>query len=155
MNPKTVENITEWMSESKNELKIPDEYYGLLASEGGSNAIGYIQEFEVVGRVADEGGGRSNNQDFVICFSHQNERSGGWASDTSGFVDKPNEDLGLLLKKNYAIQKRVNRNAGRVEVFQGVKKRKGRIPPISPDPANEFPWQGENWFFNCSFSTYY
>ena len=104
MKPNTVETITKWMFESNRELKIPDEYYGLLASEGGSNAIGYIQEFEVVGPVADAGGGRSNNQDFVICFSHQNERSGGWSSDTSGFVDKPNEDLGLLLKKNHAVQ---------------------------------------------------
>ena len=57
------------MFESNSELKTPDEYYGLWAADGGSNAIVSIQEFEVVGRVADDGGGRSNNQYFVICFS--------------------------------------------------------------------------------------
>ena len=103
--------------------------------------------------MADNGGGRLNNQDFVISFSHQNERSGGWASDTAGFVDKPNEDLGLLLNKNNAIQQQVNRNAWRVEVFHGVQNRKGRIQPISPDPANKVRWQGENWLLNCSLST--
>ena len=92
------------MFESNRELKIPNEYYGLWAADGGSNAIGYIQEFEVVGRVSDDGGGRSNKQEFFICFSHQNERLGGWASDTAGFVDITNEDLGLLLKKNHDIQ---------------------------------------------------
>ena len=103
--------------------------------------------------MADNGGGRPNNQYFVICFSYQNERSGSWASDTAGFVNKPNGDLGLLLKKNHAIQQRFNRNAGRMQVFHGVQKMKGRIPPISPDPANEVRWQGENWFCNCSLST--
>ena len=125
-------------------IKIPDEYYGIWVADGGSNAIGSIQEFEVVGRVAYEGGVRLNNRDFVICLIHQNERSGGWASDTSGFVDKPNEDIGLLLKKNHDIQQRVNRNGGRVEVFRGVQKGKVCIPPTSLDPANEVCWQGEN-----------
>ena len=115
MNPKTVENITEWMFESNCELNIPDEYYSLWASDGGSNTIGSIEEF----------------------------------------VDKLNEDLGLLLKNNHAIQQQVNRNAGWMEVFHGVQKRKGRIPPISPDPSNEVRWQGENWFCNCSLSTDY
>ena len=71
--PKTVENITEWMFKSNRELKIPDEYYGLWEADGGSTKFGSIQEFEVVGCVADDSGGRSNNQEFVICFSHQNE----------------------------------------------------------------------------------
>ena len=103
--------------------------------------------------MADDGGIRSNNQDFVISYSHQNERTGGWSSDTDGFVDKTNEDLGLLLKKNHAIQQQVNFNAGRMEVFHGLQKRKVRIPPISTDLANEFSWQGENWSFYFSLST--
>ena len=143
------------MSKSNREIMIPDEFYGIWEAEGGSNAIVYIQEFEVVGSVADDSGGRLNNQNFVIFFSHQNERSVGWASETAGFIDKPNEDLGLLLKKNHAIEQRVNPNAGRMEVFRGLQKRKGRIPPIYPDPANEVRWQGENWFCNFSLSTDY
>ena len=87
MKPQTVENITEWMFENNREVKIPYEYYGLWASDGGFNKLGSIQEFEDVWRVTDGGGSRSNNQDFVICFSHHNECLGGWASDTSGFVD--------------------------------------------------------------------
>ena len=66
MKPKTVENITKWMLEKNRELNILDEYYGIWVADGGSNKIGSIQEFEVVGRVSDNGGGRSNNQDFVI-----------------------------------------------------------------------------------------
>ena len=65
LKPKTVENITEWMFERNCELKILYEYYGLWAADGGSNAIEPIQEFEVVGRVADDGGGRLRNQDFL------------------------------------------------------------------------------------------
>ena len=42
MKPKTVENITKWMFKSNCEIKIPDDYYGLWAADGGSNTIGSI-----------------------------------------------------------------------------------------------------------------
>ena len=128
---KTIDNVVEWMRESTAEAWILDSDFGHLCADGGSNAIGSISEFEVVGRHE----GRINSMDFNVCASHQNERSGGYASDTVKFQDNPNDDLGNVLRKNHDIQVRLNRNPGR-----HLQSGKGRIPALNPDPANLTRW---------------
>ena len=87
------------MFESIVEAKIDSDDFNQLAADGGSNTIGSIQDFEVVTREE----GRTNYTDFVVCFSHQNEGSAGYASGTVKFVDAPNEELGAVLAKNHDI----------------------------------------------------
>ena len=135
---KTIENVVEWMRESTAETKIRDSDFGFLSADGGSNAIGSIQEFEVVGRTE----GRLNSMDFSVCASHQNERSGGYACGTIKFQENPNEDLGDILRKNHEIQVRLNRNPGRMEIYREVQNKKARSPALSPNPANVTRWQG-------------
>ena len=89
-----------------------------MSADGGSNAIGSIQEFEVVGQEKDEGG--MNNTDFNVCFSHQNEWSWGYAYGAVKFTSLPNEPLGEVLKKHHTIQQRINRHTGHVQVYREV-----------------------------------
>ncbi len=69
-------------------------------ADGGSNAIGSIQEYDVVSHSE----GRQTSVEFNICYCHQNEHSGGYASGTMKFADKPNEELGAILRKSHEIQ---------------------------------------------------
>jgi hypothetical protein len=46
---KTIANITEWMFESTSEGKVQKDDFGRLSADGGSNAVGAVQEYEVVG----------------------------------------------------------------------------------------------------------
>ena len=112
---KTSTAVSDWMFESIAEAKIDSDDFNQLAADGGSNAIGSIQEFEVVAREE----GRTNSTDFVVCFSCQNERSAGYASGTAKFVDDPNEELGAVLAKSYDIQVRMYRNPSCMGVYQG------------------------------------
>ena len=128
------------MTERCKESTIQQDDWGQLAADGGSNAIGSIREFELVTRSED--GGRESSVDFNICYSHQNERSGGYASGTIKFADSFNEVLGDILKKNHGIQVRINRSQKRMSVFNNIQHEKGRSPLLSPDPAGETRWNG-------------
>ena len=101
--PKTVENVTHWIYKSTSAANIPKGYFGQMSANGGSNAIGSIQEFEVVGQEEDEG--RIKNTDFNVCFSHQNEQSGGYASGADNVTSLPNEPLGEVLKNTIPFSK--------------------------------------------------
>ncbi len=70
-----------------------------LSADGGSTAIGLIQEYEVVSRSE----GQQTSVEFNIFYSHQNEHSGGFASGTMKFADKPNEKLVAILRKRHEI----------------------------------------------------
>ena len=59
--------------------------FSQLTADGASNAIGSMQEFEVLTRH-----GRPNDVDFAVCYAHQNERSGGKASGTVKFAEETN-----------------------------------------------------------------
>jgi hypothetical protein len=102
---KIIANVTEWMFESMAEGKVQKDDFGRLAADGGSNAVGAVQEYKVVGQ---EQGGRINNTNFTICHAHQQERSGGVAVGTAKFVSLPNEQLEKVLEKNHSIQVRMN-----------------------------------------------
>ena len=138
---KTINNVTKWMLESTKVANVLKKDIGRLSADGGSNAIGSVQEFEVVGR--EEGGGRSNNMDFVVCIAHQNERSGGYTSGAVKFATEPNNELGAVLKKNHATHGLINRNSGRVKQYREVQESKQRSPPLGVDLANEVRWNGK------------
>lgn len=136
---KTVTNVTKWMFDSIEAAKVQSDDFLALAADGGSNAIGSISEFEVVAR--DEG--RTKAADFNICFAHQNERSGGFASGTIEFAVNPNAELGEHLNKNHKIQTRMNRSGKRLGVYRDIQETKGRAPQLKPKPAGETRWQGK------------
>lgn len=131
---KTVTNVSDWMLESCVEAKIVSSDFSQLSADGASNAIGSVQEFEVLTRP-----GRHNEVDFNVCVAHQNERSGGMASGTIN-IEGANYDLGAELKKNHEIQVRIHRSGNRMKLFQEIQERKGRNPLLRPDPANEVRW---------------
>ena len=106
--------VEEWMSVSVVETRTLSSDFNHLIADGGSNAIGGVQEYEVVTRVE---GGRRNAIDFNICFNHQNERSSGFASGTIDFADNPNAALGVVLKKHHKIQVRIHRSPKRMGFF--------------------------------------
>jgi hypothetical protein len=128
------------MTESCKESTIQQDDWGQLAADVGSNAIGSICEFELVTRSED--GGRESSVDFNICYSHQNERSCGYASVTVKFADSKIDALGDILKKSHAIQVRINQSHKRMTEFHEVQHEKGRSPLLSPDPAGETRWNG-------------
>ncbi|MDB4430486.1 hypothetical protein N9140_00850, partial [bacterium] len=109
--------------------------------DGGSNAIGSVQEYEVVTRCSNKG--RSNNQDFNVCVAHQNQRSAGMASGTADFVVNDNEELGALLKKSHEIQERTHRNNNRMKEYVAVAERKGRQPILKPKPSGVTRWDSK------------
>lgn len=131
---KTVTNVSDWMLKSCVEAKIVSSNFSQLSADGASNAIGSVQEFEVLTRP-----GRHNEVDFNVCAVHQNERSGGMASGTIN-IEGANYDLGAELKKNHEIQVRLHQSGNRMNVFQDVQKRKGRDPSLCPDPGNDVRW---------------
>ncbi len=96
------------MLDSCKESTIQQDDWGQLAANGGSNAIGSICKFDLV--TGSEDGGREGSVDFNKCYSHQNERSGGYASGTVKFADSQNDALGEILKKSHGIQVRINRS---------------------------------------------
>ena len=66
-----------WMLESCKESSIQQDDWGQLAANGGSNAIGSIRKFELI--TWSEDSGQESGVDFNVCYSHQNEHSGGYA----------------------------------------------------------------------------
>ena len=147
---KTVENVSEWMFSSIRQARLRNEDFNQWAADGGSNAIGSIQEVEVVARAEE---GRSNSQEFNVCYSHQNERSGGYASGAIKFADEPNVPLGNILRKNHEIQVSLNRSGKRLEIFEGIQENKGRMPLLGPKSAGETRWQGMLLVFHILYST--
>ena len=138
---KTVDVVAEWMNSSVKESKLEASDFGQLIADGGSNAIGSVQEYEVVTRTSSNG--RSNNQDFNVCVAHQNQRSAGKASGTADFVVNENAELGALLKKSHEIQERTHRNTQRMKEYVGVAARKDRKPILKPKPSVVTRWDSK------------
>lgn len=135
---KTCVNVSQWLDDSSALAKIRKSDFFHLSADGASNAIGSVAELEVMQRS-----GRATAVDFNICFAHQTERSGGKASGMVKYKDgSHNESLGIMLAKNHEIQVRLTRGTKRLEIFRSVQERKGRTPPLGPDPANETRWGG-------------
>ena len=111
--------------------------FSQLTADGALNAIGSMQEFEVLTQH-----GRPNEVDFAVCYAHQNERSGGKASGTVKFAEETNNDLGDVLKKSHKIQVRISRAPKRMHAYRQVQTKKERKPLLNPDPANETRWNG-------------
>lgn len=131
---KTCTAVSDWMRESSSEAKVEDSDFAQLSADGASNAIGSVQEFEVLTRPE-----RPNEVDFNVCLAHQNERSGGMASGTIKNAES-NYELGAELKKNHEIQVRIGRAPNRMKVLREVQEKKGRLPILAPDPAAEVRW---------------
>ena len=81
--------------------------------------------------------------DFVVCFSHQNEGSGTYASGTAKFADAPNDDLGEVLAKSHDIQVCMHCHPDHTAKYKGVANDKGRKPVVIPSPGTETSWGGE------------
>jgi hypothetical protein len=135
--PKTIENVSEWLDDSfkANTIKEPDIDH--MSADGGSNAIGSIAEYESLTRTS-----RGNNVFFNICFAHQVNRSGGYASGSIKFAEPVNEPLGKLLNKNHTIQVRFCRSGTHMKVLHDVQTDNGRCPLLLPNPAGETRWGG-------------
>ena len=110
--------VADWMEESSKEVGIKPSDFSNLSADGGSNAIGSRSEYEVVTRCD----GRQNQVDFNICFAHQNERSGAYASGTGGFKEQPNTELGEVLLKNHTIQTFIDRSSKRIDLLNSIMK---------------------------------
>ncbi len=111
--------------------------FSQLTADGTSNAIGSMQEFEVLTRD-----GHPTSVDFAVCYAHQNERSGGKASGTVKFAEITNENLGDLVKKSHKIQVCISRAPKRMHAYPQVQKKKEHKPLLNPDPAKETRWNG-------------
>jgi hypothetical protein len=135
--PKTVDNVSQWMDDSFEYATIQKSDLVHLAADGASNAIGAISEYESTSRTS-----RSNDVFFNICYAHQTNRSGGYASGTIKFAEAVNEELGDILNKNHAIQVRFQRSGTRMKVFRDVQSSNGRKPLLSPNPAGDTRWGG-------------
>jgi hypothetical protein len=116
-------------------LKQPDLNH--LAADGASNAIGSISEYESISRTD-----RANDVTFNVCYAHQNQRSGGYASGTIQFAEPVNVGLGEILIKSHQIQVRISRAPARMKVLRQVQESHQRKPMLSPNPAGETRWDG-------------
>ena len=142
---KTSKAVSKWMHESSDASKVKYGDLNQLATNGGTNAIGAVQEFEVVGRAE----GQSNSQDVNIYLSHQLERSNGFRSGTADFTDDPNAELGQVLKKSHATQERMHMHGGCMTVYAGVAKDMVRDPIASNSACKIF---SSNFFFRSDTS---
>ena len=52
-----------------------------------------------------------------------------------GFVENPDKDLDVFLKKSYTTQTDINYHLGGIGVYGNVQEGKGRKPHINPDPC--------------------
>ncbi len=127
----------DWIKSSCTESRIINSDFSQLSADGASNAIGSMQEFEILTRT-----GRSNDVDFAVCYAHQNERSGGKASGTVKFAEVINDKLGDVLKKSHKIQVPISRAPKRMHIYEQIQNKKDHKPLLNPDPANETSWNG-------------
>lgn len=134
---KSIENVTNWMDGSFDYATIKKSDILHMAADGTSNAIGSIAEYKSLTRTQ-----RGNDINFNICFAHQANRSGGYASGTIKFAQAVNEVLGAILNKNHTIQVRFCRSGARMKLLRDVQKNNGRKPILSPNPAGETRWGG-------------
>jgi hypothetical protein len=58
------------------------------------------------------------------------------------FADKPNEELGAILRKSHEIQVQISRAPKHMKLYSDVQWRQGRKPLLAPDPAGETHWNG-------------
>ena len=77
---------------------------------------------------------------FNICYAHQNERSGAYASGTGGFKEQPNTELGEVLVKNHTIQTHIDRSSKRIELLRSVQEEKNRDPTLGVKPHALTRW---------------
>ena len=136
--PKTIDNCAEWMDDSFRASRVKSGDFSQLCADGASNAIGSVVEYEVGSRKD-----RSGSLDFNVCYTHQNERSGIWASGSGDFKDQPNCELGAVLVKNHTIQTSLNRNGTRLGVYRSIQNQKGRKPQLQPRPSVETRWHAK------------
>ncbi len=71
---KTCTNVSDWMFESLESAEVKEDDFNHLSADGGSNAIGSIQEWEVVSR--EEGGASGVSR--VQCLLGPPERTFWW-----------------------------------------------------------------------------
>ncbi len=105
--------------------------------DGASNAIGSIAEYESLSHPT-----RPNDVQLSVCFAHQNEQSGGYASGTITFAIPANKELSDILEKSHKIQVRLSHSSHRMAIYNEVQLRNNCKPMLSPDPANETRWNG-------------
>jgi hypothetical protein len=106
-----------------------------FAADGASNAIGSVSEYESHLQTA-----RPNEVQFDVCYSHQNQRSGGYALGTLKFAQPVNASLGEILIKNHQIQVHICCSTNRMKVYPDVQISHSHKPMLNPDPGNETRW---------------
>ncbi len=111
--------------------------FSQITADGASNAIGSMQELEVLTRH-----GCPNDVDFAVCYAHQNKCSGGKALGTVKSAEETNNELGDMLKKSLKIQVRISRAPKQMHAYRQVQIKKKCKPLLNPDPANETRWNG-------------
>jgi hypothetical protein len=135
--PKTCANVSDWIMESFSEARLKHKDVNQFSADGALNAIGSIAEYEALSRTT-----RPNDVQLSVCFAHQNERSGGYASGTITFAEPANKELGDVLVKSHKIQVRLSRSSNRMAIYREVQLRNNCKPMLNPDPANETRWNG-------------
>jgi hypothetical protein len=58
------------------------------------------------------------------------------------FADKPNEELGAILRKSHEIQVRISRAPKHMKLYSDIQQRQSCTPLLAPDPAGETHWNG-------------
>ncbi len=58
------------------------------------------------------------------------------------FADKPNEELGAILKKSHEIQVRISWSPKGMKLYSDIQRKQGHKPLLAPDPAGETCWNG-------------
>jgi hypothetical protein len=53
------------------------------------------------------------------------------------FADKPNKELGAILKKSHEIQVRISRSPKRMKLYSDIQRKQSHKPLLVPDPAGE------------------
>ena len=124
------------MNESSKEVHIKSLDFSHLSADGRFNAIGSLSEYEVVTRCE----GRGNDLNFNICYAHQNERSGTFASCIGGFAEQQNTELGEVLIKNHTIQTHVDRSSKRIKLLRVVMDEKNQNPTLGVKPLAITRW---------------
>jgi hypothetical protein len=135
--PKTCANVSDWIFESFSEALLCSGDINQFSADGASNAIGSIAEYEALSRPT-----RPNDVQLSVCFAHQNERSGGYASGTIAFAEPANKELGDILEKSHSVQVRLSRSSRRMAIYSEIQLKNKRKPMLKPDPANDTRWNG-------------
>ncbi len=133
--PKTLVNVSDWIFESFECAKLKHADVNQFAADGASNAIGSVSEYESLLQTA-----HPNEVHFDVCYAHQNQCSGGYASGTLKFAEPVNTALGEIIIKNHQIQVHICRSTNRMKVYHDVQKSHSHKPMLNPDPGNKTRW---------------